>query len=490
MVSAMNDGSFALLLDIFGVVALLATLGGLIVVCVAGELAILRVRTARLALLDSGHDDTSASTEAGRRLHVLLLLTRAGETSAVMAMGLILVPLLGGMLAGPFGGASNEPAGAIGFTVAFLGLALLAVLVGQQVSRALVAAHPVGTLRALEPALRRAAVIARPLTFVIERAERALVGLLGLQPAYTREGAHSEADLQVLISTSEARGVLDPVEQDLAAASLEFGALAVSDIMVPRVDVSALSDERTLAQARAFALASGHDWYPVYHGSTDNIVGVLEWRGLFGSDAPDWPTRALPAFFLPETLPASMALAKMRADKAEMAIALDEHGGTAGIVTSRTLFEELTRTGASFEAGMEISGRTPLRVTETLLATELGDESQIATIGGLVTAALGRLAVLGDTAIIANWRFEVTRIARSAIAMVRITPRSGADDLIAEADAAPTEETAMAPALAEETAMAPALAEETAMAPALAEETAMAPGSAEETATTLIEPRL
>lgn len=429
----MNQDPVPLLADGLAIAVLVVGLLGLIVVCVAGELAILRVRTARLALLDSGRDDTTASTEAGRRLHVLLLLTRAGETSAIMALGLVAVSHLGEALASLFGEAGNPAATVIGYAIAFGGLAGLAVLVGQQVSRALVSAHPVGTLRALEPPLRRVAAVARPLTFLLERTERTLVGLLGLQPAYTREGAHSEADLQVLISTSEARGVLDAVEQDLAAASLEFGALTVSDIMIPRVDVAALPDDQSLAEARDFALSSGHDWFPLYHVTSDDIRGVLEWRSLFGSDDPDWQNRAAPAFFLPETLPASMALAKMRAAGVEMAIALDEHGGTAGIVTSRTLFEELTRSAPSFSSGMEISGRTPLRVTETLLASELGDESQIATIGGLITAHLGRLAAVGDTVIIADWRFEVTRTARSVIAMVRVTPCSVAADLIATA---------------------------------------------------------
>lgn len=421
MLRLMFEGAVPLPLLVLGGLALAAVLFTLAIVCVAGELAILRVRTARLALLEGGGAGLGASAQAARRLHILLLFTRAGESCALLALGLIVVPELGGALAAPFGGPTNQTAEFAAGSLVFLFLLVIAVLVGQQVPRALVAAHPAATLHALEPLLRQMAHLARPLTALIERSERVLLGLFGLSPAYEREGAHSQADLQVMLSTSGARGVLDPVEQDLAAASLEFGALSVSDIMVPRVDISALPDGYSLSEARLFAISSGHDWFPVYHGNRDDIRGVIEWRSLFFDERPDWVERIVPAFFLPKTMPASSALARMRDEGIEMAIALDEHGGTAGLVTGRTLFEELTRTGPMFAPGMEISGRTPLRIAESLLEAELGDENQIATIGGLLTARLGRLAVVGDQVLMSGWLFEVTRATRSSVAMIRVT---------------------------------------------------------------------
>lgn len=266
-------------------------------------------------------------------------------------------------------------------------------------------------------------ILAMPAVAIINVISNAIVRVFGVRAGdLSDDRVHTETELKFLLAASEMGGILDPVEQDLASNSLELGDITLGDIMVPRMRVIGIADNCDLADAREVAIRSGHDWLPVFRGgSTDDICGVIDWHSLFRAvDGSAWLPLVTAVQFLPKSAPATYALSKLRSAGSEMAVVLDEFGGTAGLVTVRTLYDEVTREESILDGPTEIAGRLPVRFVEEMVGANL--PAGATTIGGLVTASLGRFARVGDTVALGDWTATVLRVVarRGTVEAVRL----------------------------------------------------------------------
>lgn len=398
---------------------------------VGGELALVRARQSRLTeMADRGDKLARIALGATRRIDIYLAVSQLGITVASLGLGWIGEPAVASAIA-PWIHATSLPEGwlhPLSFALAFIAIAFTQIVLGELVPKNLAILHPETSARLVVTPFRALAFLARPFIILLTVTSNLVLRLFGQRLDINAERAHSDAELQLLLTTSEAHGHLDAIEQDLASKSLELGDITVAEIMIPRVAIAALSDSANLAEAQTVMLASGHDWLPVYHESRDDITGIIEWRSLFGDVSKDWQSQARVPLFLPESMSVSDALGKMMEAGPEMAVALDEYGGTAGLVTVRTLFEELTRRGQSWDPEMELPGRTSLRVIEELTGVELGEDKQVTTIGGLVTAVLGHFPGPGEQAQVGGWTITVVRGRRNQVDAVRLTPPKNEED--------------------------------------------------------------
>src|SRR5581483_1911042 len=252
-----------------------------------------------------------------------------------------------------------------------------------------------------------------PLIWVLQQSTEKLLGALGLEPPTGEGEAHSEAELRMLLSTSAEQGEIEHEEQEMLYKVFDFADKEVSDVMVPRPEVVALSIDLPPEEALQAVLDSPYTRYPVYRGSLDEIVGILHVRDLIaamhdrGIVAVDVEEIVRPGIMIPETKDLGALLAEFRRTKQHMAIVIDEYGSMEGIVTLEDLLEEIVgEIEDEFDLpdeDVEQVDEDTVRIDGTFTIDDFNEQFELDlpdedyhTVGGFVFGALGRPATPGD----------------------------------------------------------------------------------------------
>jgi CBS domain containing-hemolysin-like protein len=395
---------------------------------VAAEFALVKVRVTRLAEMAEGGSGTAAQArKMVGRLDSYLAATQLGITIASLGLGWIGEPAVASLLEAPLHGTlglSTEVVEITSFAVGFAFITLLHITVGELAPKSIAILRPDATTLVVTWPLHVFATVMRPFISVLNGTANLMLRAIGLRAASETEQAHSEAELRLLLASSGDQGVLDAVEQELATRSLALGELTVREVMIPRTAIAALDAALPLAEARSRALALRHARLPVYRESIDDITGYVEWFDLFGPEAVDWPSHAQALTAVPESVSVSAALVRMRDEQAEMALVLDEYGGTAGILFAEDILDEvaaheLAPTPAAFP------GDTSLHQLADVAGVELAD-SEAVTVGGYVTDRLGRFPRVGERVSAGMWDIVVERATEQHVELVRLEARTSA----------------------------------------------------------------
>ena len=297
---------------------------------------------------------------------------------------------------------------------------------------------------ALQNPERAALLSARPVAMVVDfgplrLVSRALIGLTNvvLPGKGLKEGPWvSEEELLAVAAEAHEADVIDTDERRLIESIIEFGDTVAREVMVPRTDMVTVNDDFRVADVMEVVLLNGFSRIPVLGEGIDDIIGLAFAKDLMRAERDgmeDQPVGGLvrAARAVPETKPVAELLREMQADKFHMAIVIDEHGGTSGLVTLEDLIEELVgeivdefdiedaRIEPIAGGSARVSGRLSIDDANDLLDVEL-PEGEFDTVGGLVLAQLGRLAMPGDVAEIDGARLVVERVQGRRIMRVRI----------------------------------------------------------------------
>lgn len=249
----------------------------------------------------------------------------------------------------------------------------------------------------------------------------------------------TEEELKLLVSVGEQEGVVEHEERQMIQGILEMTDKPVREVMVPRVDVIAVDvSEATVADVIRVIMEHGYSRIPLYEENIDSIVGVVYAKDLLRHGVRSDETRSLreiarEPYFTPESKHVGELLHEMRERKVHMAVVVDEHGGTAGIVTLEDLIEEIVgpirdeydlREQEELQIVSEnevlLSPRFSLDDAGELLNIEIG-ESEADTIGGLVYERLGEIPKAGDTLELGKATLTVDSVRGQRIKSVRIT---------------------------------------------------------------------
>jgi CBS domain containing-hemolysin-like protein len=243
-----------------------------------------------------------------------------------------------------------------------------------------------------------------------------------------RQVAHSERyytpeELQLVVQESEELGVLRAESSQMLQELFEFGDLTAGEVMVPRVRIVGIPVGAEPAEIRELLPGSPHTRYPIYQDDLDHIVGMIHIKDLMRllwNEETLQETHARPVPIVPETAPLDTVLTTMRRDKTQMALVIDEHGGTSGIVTLDDLFEEVVgeiEEGPASAPQVYRDARGRLRVPGTMRLDELGQQfdlelehEDVDSVSGLVLMQLGRPPRIGDGVRYDRLQFEVTAI--------------------------------------------------------------------------------
>ncbi len=226
-------------------------------------------------------------------------------------------------------------------------------------------------------------------------------------------------------------------EERLLHSVTEFGDTVVHEAMVPRTDMDALPVDRTVSEALDLVIDAGYSRMPCFEGTLDRIVGIVHLKDLVvaARDARgDDPvlTVARPAFFVPETKRVAELLGEMRTRKQHMAVAVDEHGGIAGLITLEDVLEELvgeiadeyddheTFVEVIADGRWSIAGRTTIDEVNDALGLDLPDD-EWDTIGGFVLHLAGEVPRVGDAEVYEKLRFQVDRMQGRRIERIILT---------------------------------------------------------------------
>ena len=330
-------------------------------------------------------------------------------------------------------GWSTGWAGATGIIGVTLAISFVTLVVGELAPKRLGLQRAEATARAFAPSLDRIAGGVRPIIWLLSKSTNGMVRLLGGDPSAGREPI-SDDELRGLVAAHES---LSSDERRLIDDVFAAGERAISEVMVPRTDVTFIESSVTIADAVTIAAASPHSRYPVTGQGHDDVTGFVHIRDLVLRDGRDGRGTvgdvARPVKAMPGSKHVLAALSEMRREGHHMAVVVDEYGGTDGIVTLEDLIEEVVGDIRDeydapeadprrlFGGGVEVDGKVNLDEVAELIGLEL-PEGPYATIAGYVMAELGHLPRPGDAVEHNSFRIEVTDVDGRRAARVRITP--------------------------------------------------------------------
>ncbi|HWS57465.1 MAG TPA: hemolysin family protein [Actinotalea sp.] len=340
---------------------------------------------------------------------------QVGITVTTILLGYTTQPALARLLGGPLGDTSLSQGAAAGLAAV---LSLLVVngfsmLFGELVPKNLALSSPMPTARAVAPLQRGFTSALRPVISVLNGSANAILRRFGVEPREELSGGRSATELVALVRRSAEVGTLDRGTATLLTNSIELDTLTAADVMTDRTRLEVVRRDDTAADVLALARRTGHSRFPVIDTSHDDVVGLVHLRRAVAvpfERRTDVPAAALmdEAPRVPETVRLGPLLVELRDHGLQMALVVDEYGGTAGVVTLEDVIEELVgevadehdlrRAGARRAADGTWTVPGLLRPDELTEQTGLvvPDDGAYETLGGLVMSQLGRLPRLAD----------------------------------------------------------------------------------------------
>jgi putative hemolysin len=287
----------------------------------------------------------------------------------------------------------------------------LSLVLGELVPKSLALRHSERYALLIAPLLNWLAMAARPLVWLLTKSSNLVMGGTGDKPTFA-EGRFSSAELRDLVEEAAQAGAIDERVGEIASRALGFAKLTAAQVMIPRTRIVGIERSANMESLRSIVLEHAHSRLPVYNGSLDEITGYVLYKDLLPLA---WEGRLIvlsdlirTPYFVTKALPAAELLSEMRRRRQQLAIVLDEHGGTAGIVTLDDLVEELTgevlselrsERPASMhpqpDGSMLVRGDLPLHEINRELRLELSGGGQT-TLGGLCVFLKGGLPTEGE----------------------------------------------------------------------------------------------
>ena len=411
---------------------------------VAAEFALVGARRSKIDQMVSEGDRLARIAQTAiKDLDRYISATQLGITLASLGLGWVGEPALAGLIdrfLGLFG--VNPPAAAAhtvaGVVTAFLIITFLHIVLGELAPKSIALVMPEAVSRQLAAPLIFFARVASPAITVLNGTANWMMRRIGISPQSEAQHVHSPEELRLLVMQARAHGTLDETDSAMLAGVFDFHEKKAYDVMRPRTDVAALDIDSTESEVWELVRRERYSRYPVYRDTLDDMVGVFLAKDLWLYDGKEPFTLkrfVRPALYVPSSRPAERVLDDLRKTRKQMAVVLDEYGGTAGILTMEDLVEEVvgdiadeydmaSRTAVVTDGVLELAGTLSLvdvRSDHHLRIPE-GDWS---TLGGYAFGRLGRLPKIGDRIPFPGGELEVIAMDGRRVAGLRVHRDNG-----------------------------------------------------------------
>ena len=381
---------------------------------VATEFALVKVRPTRLdELARRGSGAARRTRRIVDHLDEYLSATQLGITLASLALGWIGEPAFAHLIEPVATRAGLAPATTEGIAAAlsFLLITFLHIVFGELAPKSLAIQRPEGTALAVSAPMHWFHVVFYPAIWALNAVAAAALRLIGLKPPSESETIHTEEELRLIVASMRS-GKAGSRRLDVVERTLRLPQRVARDLMVPRQDIAHFRLDQTPEERREIAGKAGHSRYHVIEDDIDHVAGIFNVRDAFhaGSDprTPD-EMRALlrPPLYVPESMSAEALFRELRRRRQQLAIVVDEYGGTAGVVTVQDLVDAIVGEMED-EFSQEGAWITPLpggryridpRTSVADFAEHFGvqiEAESAASVGGLVIEMLRRIPAVGD----------------------------------------------------------------------------------------------
>ncbi|CAG7635318.1 hemolysin family protein [Paenibacillus allorhizosphaerae] len=315
---------------------------------VATEFAIIRIRSSRVdQLVLEGRKDALAVQRVISNLDGYLSACQLGITITALGLGWLGEPTVEKMLLPLFEHwhFNSELSHVLSFFIAFLSVTYIHVVIGELAPKTW----------AIQKAEFITFLVARPIIifhkvmypfiWLLNGSANKLIRLFGLKPAKEHEEAHSEEEIQIILSESLQSGKINNTEYGYVSRIFAFDEMVAREIMVPRTDMICLYTEKSLAENMAIIRKEQYTRFPVVKDNKDHVVGMINTKQLFleYQDNSDFDFSKLihPVLTVPDALPVKSLLKRMQQERVHIAILVDEYGGTSGLITIEDILEEI-----------------------------------------------------------------------------------------------------------------------------------------------------
>jgi CBS domain containing-hemolysin-like protein len=418
-------------------------------VFVAAEFSMVKVRKTRLAeLSENGSRRAQNALDVTSKLDAYLSGCQLGITLASLGLGWLGEPAIATLIEPLFTGVarwSTIYTQTIAVVIAFLLISFLHIVLGELVPKSLAIQKAERTALATAGFLKGFYRIFYPAIWALNYLANLVLRIWRIQPANEADLAHSEEELRMLVDASQRHGYLDKMEGILLDNVFEFSDRIASEVMIPRQDMVCIFVQDTFEEILDVLKKYGHTRYLLCDDDKDHVLGLVHMRDIFRlqeqQDGKDIMQIKRDILVVPEGMPISHLVQKMRSQRTHMAVVVDEFGGSAGLVTIEDMLEELVgEIYDEFELEQQsiqkiaeneylLNGRVLMEEVSELLEIQLEEET-VSTIGGYVFSRLGRKPLKGDEVYFDGFLFEVMEVIGFRITKVKVMKKPPESELV------------------------------------------------------------
>ncbi len=414
---------------------------------VAAEFSLVKVRKTRLEQLSNDGDfKAKTALKLVNNVNKMLAAAQLGVTIASIALGWVaeatMVQLVTPII--KFIPLGQITVHAVAVPIAFLFVTYFHVLLGEQLPKCLALKHTESLALVIAAPMSMFITLFKPLVWTLQVSGDWILKLLHAD----KEDAslvHSTEELDMLVDASYNEGVLNETEAEMLHNMFKFSDLMAKQVMIPRTDMICVPEDITYDEINKLALENGYTRYPVYEKENiDKIIGFLHVKDLYAiaMTKEEYSVQSLlrPILLVPETMTLDNLMVEFKKTHIQMAVVVDEYGGTAGLITLEDVLEEIIgEVQDEFdeeEEGVNIEelgdnkylANAMMRMDELAeyfgLNADILEEDDVETIGGLVVKLLGRIAEVGDSVSFKGLTFTVKEVDGARITQLEIIKES------------------------------------------------------------------
>lgn len=425
----MSESSLGIIIFNWLIVFILLLVNGFFV---AAEFAIVKARRTKIEqLTKDGNVDAKMALNALENMNYFIAAVQLGITIASIGIGWFGSPTIEKMLAPVL---AHLPAGygylahIITAVVAFLSVTLLHVVLGEQVPKCISLQYPERISLYVAKPMDMFMTIARPFIWLLNVSCNVILKWFKI-PTSSARVVHTLEDLDLLVDASYDEGVLNETEKDMIHNVFQFSDLTAREVMIPRTDMICVPNDISFEELNKLAAENQYTRYPVFEGDIDHITGLVHVKDLYSLALKDEQRSVKDiqrnVMLVPETITMDNLVREFKKNKGQMAIVVDEFGGTSGIITLEDVMEEIfgdVQDEFDEEVELDIKELKPnhylangmLRLDELAnyfdVPEEKLEDDDVDTIAGLVVKELGRLAQLDDVVKFHEFIFTVKEV--------------------------------------------------------------------------------
>ncbi len=411
---------------------------------VAAEFALVGVRKTRIQqLCNEGSFDAKLALNAVKNIDSYIAAVQLGITIASLGLGwvgeetiAVLISPLFNLLPNNFGSIATHTVSA---SIAFALITIFHVVIGELMPKSIALQYPEATTLFVAKPMFVITKIFSPFIFLLNGLGNFLLKICRIEPANNRSTVHTTEELDMLIDASCKGGAIKEQEAEMLHNMFKFSDLMAKQVMIPRTDMMCIQNDISYEELTRFTLENQYTRYPVYEENIDKILGFIHVKDLYSlsMSKENFSIEKLirPLMLVPETMTLDNLIIEFKKSHGQMAVVIDEFGGTAGLITLEDVLEEIIgevqdEFDEEEEADIkEIAENTYLanammRIDELVEFFDLNEaefeEDDVETIAGLVVKLLGRIADVSDTVSFNGLTFTVVEVDGARVTKLQV----------------------------------------------------------------------